>query len=158
MYQLGGELLCRWNGVKVLFLWNSTGRCQKCKRKIGVCKIRKAKMYPNCSNYFNVSDYMTKYLKNGKAFINQQAYFFSYIAFLYFQLQKNEKCFNCHLMEQVNSVYWYTTLLLIKFLSLKNVFCIHPCSLTFHLFSFNWQNGLKCWFRPRVMAHLHCTF
>lgn len=44
-------------------------------------------------NYFYVSDYMTKYLKNDKAFINQQLYFFSYIAFLYVQLQKNGKCF-----------------------------------------------------------------
>lgn len=50
---------------------------------------KKGKNVPHqLCNYFNVSDYMTKYLKNGKAFINQQAYFFSYIAFLYFQLQK----------------------------------------------------------------------
>lgn len=44
-------------------------------------------------NYLCVSDYMTKYLKNGKAFIIQQVYFFSYIAVLYFQLQQNGKRF-----------------------------------------------------------------
>lgn len=96
------------------------------KKKKGL-QNKKGKSVPQqLCNYFYVSYYMTKYLKNGKAFINQQAYFFSYIAFLYFQLQEMENAFNCHLMEQVNSVYCYTTLLFIKFLSLKNAFCLFP--------------------------------
>lgn len=64
------------------------------KKKCRGLQNKKGKNVPQqLCNYFYVSDYMTKDLKNGKAFINQQVYFFSYIAYLYFQLQKNGKCF-----------------------------------------------------------------
>lgn len=54
-------------------------------RKIRVCKNKKAKNVPQgLCNYLYGSDNMRKYLKNGKAFINWQVYFFSCIAFLHF--------------------------------------------------------------------------
>lgn len=70
--------------------WNVS----EAQRKNKGLQSRKGRNVPQeLCNYLCVSDYMTKYFKNGKAFIIQQVHFFSYIAALYFQLQQNGKCF-----------------------------------------------------------------